>query len=97
MYTMYVCMHIYTYVYVYICIYIYIYIGGHMGHGPSSSYHDMTEYVMLSLKYDCKCAKNGQMNVQIVKSQEEMGKVHSYHDIWLHVLNIFYMKFSADP
>ena len=40
--------------------------------------------------------KNGQMNVQIVKSQEEMGKVHSYHDTWLHALNIFYMKFYAD-
>ena len=33
--------------------------------------------------------KNGQMNVQIVKSQEEMGKVHSYHDTWLRALNIF--------
>ena len=27
--------------------------------------------------------KNGQMNVQIMKSQEKMGKVHSYHDTWL--------------
>ena len=41
--------------------------------------------------------KNGQMNVQIMKSQEKMGKVHSYHDTWLRALNIFCMKFSADP
>ena len=40
--------------------------------------------------------KNGQMNVQIMKSQEKMGKVHSYHDTWLRALNIFCMKFSAD-
>ena len=33
--------------------------------------------------------QNGQMNVRIVKSQEEMGKVHSYHDTWLPDLNIF--------
>ena len=33
--------------------------------------------------------KNGQMNVQIVKSQEEMGKIHSYHYTWLTALNIF--------
>ena len=33
--------------------------------------------------------KNGQMNVRIVKSQEEMDKIHSYHDTWLHILNIF--------
>ena len=30
-----------------------------------------------------------QMNVRIVKSQEEMGKIHSYHDTWLPALNIF--------
>ena len=42
--------------------------------------------------------KNGQMNVQVMKSQEEMGKVQSYHDTyWLRALNIFCMKFSADP
>ena len=29
--------------------------------------------------------KNGQMNVQIMESQEEMGKVHSYHDTWTSV------------
>ena len=29
------------------------------------------------------------MNVRIVKSQEEMGKIHSYHDTWLPALNIF--------
>ena len=33
--------------------------------------------------------KNGQMNVRIVKSQEEMGKIQSYHDTWLPALNIF--------
>ena len=31
-------------------------LGGHMGHGPNSSYHHvMTSYDMLSLKYDRKC------------------------------------------
>ena len=54
----------------------------------------MTEHVMLSLKYDRKCAKNGQMNVQIVKFQEGMGKVHSCHDTWLPGLKIFWYKFS---
>ena len=33
--------------------------------------------------------ENCQTNVQIVKSQEEMGKIHSYHDTWLRALNIF--------
>ena len=33
--------------------------------------------------------KNGQMNVRIVKSQEDMGKIYSYHDTWLPALNIF--------
>ena len=32
--------------------------------------------------------KNGQMNVRIVKSQEEMGKIHSKHDTWLAALKI---------
>ena len=32
--------------------------------------------------------KNGQMNVRIVKSQEEMGKIHSNHDTWLPALKI---------
>ena len=32
--------------------------------------------------------KNGQMNVRIVKSQEEMGKIHSKHDTWLPALKI---------
>ena len=41
--------------------------------------------------------KKGQMNVQIMESQEEMGKVHSYHDTWLRALNMFCMTFSADP
>ena len=40
--------------------------------------------------------KNGQMNVRIVKSQEEMGKIHSYQDTCVPALNIFYMKFSGD-
>ena len=58
-------------------------LAGHIGHGPTSSYPDlcpdmscchgiMTENVL----------KNGQMNVRIVKSQEEMAKIHSYHDTW---------------
>ena len=58
-------------------------LAGHIGHGPYSSYPDlcpdmscchgiMTENVL----------KNGQMNVRIVKSQEEMAKIHSYHDTW---------------
>ena len=53
-------------------------LAGHIGHGPSSSYPDlwpdmscchgiMTENVL----------KNGQMNVRIVKSHEEMAKIHS--------------------
>ena len=69
-------------------------LAGHIGHGPSSSYPDlcpdmscchgiMTENVL----------KNGQMNVRIVKSQEQMAKIHSYHDTWLPVLKIFWYKF----
>ena len=53
-------------------------LAGHIGHGPNSSYPDlwpdmscchgiMTENVL----------KNGQMNVRIVKSHEEMAKIHS--------------------
>ena len=38
--------------------------------------------------------KKGQMNVQIVKFQEGMGKVHSCHDTWLPGLKIFWYKFS---
>ena len=30
-----------------------------------------------------------QMNVRIVKCQEEMAKIHSYHDTCLPALNIF--------
>ena len=41
--------------------------------------------------------KNGQMNVRIVKSQEEMGKVHSYHDTWLPALNIFLYEIFGWP
>ena len=37
--------------------------------------------------------KNGQMNVRIVKSQEEMAKIHSYHDTWLAGLKMFWYKF----
>ena len=29
------------------------------------------------------------MNVRIVKFQEEMAKIHSYHDTWHPALNIF--------
>ena len=73
-------------------------LAGHVGHGSNSSYPDLWP--------DMSCChgimtenerKNGQMNVQIMKSQEEMGTVHSYHDTWLRALNIFCMKFSADP
>ena len=32
--------------------------------------------------------KNVQMNVWIVKSQEEMATIHSYQDTWLPSLNI---------
>ena len=38
--------------------------------------------------------KKGQMNVQIMESQEEMGKV-PYHDTWLR-LNMFCMKLTLD-
>ena len=69
-------------------------LAGHIGHGPNSSYPDlwpdmscchgiMTENVL----------KNGQMKVRIVKSQEEMAKIHSYHDTWLPGLKIFWYKF----
>ena len=72
--------------------------GGHNGHMPNSSYHDvwqnmscchwiMTENVLT----------NGQMNVRIVKSQEEMGKIHSYHDTWLPALNIFIYEILPWP
>ena len=71
---------------------------GHIGHGPNSSYPDlwpdmscchgiMTENVLT----------NGQMNVRIVKSQEEMAKMHSYHDTWLPGLKIFWYKFFRWP
>ena len=33
--------------------------------------------------------KNGQMNVRIVKSQEDMAKINSDHDTYLPALNIF--------
>ena len=69
-------------------------LAGHIGHGPNSSYPDlwpdlscchgiMTENVL----------KNGQMNVRIVKFQEEMAKIHSYHDTWLQGLKIFWYNF----
>ena len=34
--------------------------------------------------------KNGQMYARIVKSQEEMAKIHLYHDTWLPRLKIFW-------
>ena len=69
-------------------------LAGHIGHGPNSSYPDlcpdmsccqgiMTENVLT----------NGQMNIRIVKSQEEMAKIHSYHHTWLRGLKIFWYKF----
>ena len=56
-------------------------LAGHIGHGPNSSCPDLCP--------DMSCChgivtenvlKNGQMNVRIVKSQEEMAEIHSYHD-----------------
>ena len=41
--------------------------------------------------------KNGQMNLRIVKSQEEMGKIHSYHDTWDPALNIFLSEIFRWP
>ena len=32
-----------------------------------------------------------QMNVRIVKCQEEMAKIHSYHDTWHPALHIFFI------
>ena len=69
-------------------------LAGHIGHGPNSSYPDlcpdmscchviMTENVL----------NNGQMNVRIVKSQEGMANIHSYHDTWLPGLKIFWYTF----
>ena len=40
--------------------------------------------------------KNGQMNVRIVKSQEEMGKIHSYQDTCIPALNIFLYEIFGD-
>ena len=37
------------------------------------------------------------LNVRIVKSQEEMGKIHSYHDTWLPALNIFIYEILPWP
>ena len=34
------------------------------------------------------CYQNGQMNVRIVKSQEELDKFHLHHDTCLHAINI---------
>ena len=51
----------------------------------------LIEYVMLfilSIMTE-NDIKNGQMNLRIVKSQEEKGKIHSYQDTWLPALNIF--------
>ena len=73
-------------------------LAGHIGHGPSSWYPDlwpdmscchgiMTENVL----------KNGQMYARIVKSQEEMAKIHSYHNTWLRGLKIFWYKFFRWP
>ena len=64
-------------------------LGEHMGHGPNSSYHDVWHHMwcchwIMTENY----RKNGQMNVRIVKSQEEMGKIHSKHDTWLPALKI---------
>ena len=41
--------------------------------------------------------KNGQMNVRIVKFQEEMGKIHSYHDTCLRALNKFLYEIFGWP
>ena len=51
-----------------------------MGHGPNSS-----ENVI----------KNGQINVRIVTCQEEMGKIHSYHDTCISCLKICWYEFFA--
>ena len=61
-----------------------------MGHGPNSSYNHLCENMScchgIMTENDIK---NGQMNVRIVKSQEEMGKIHSYQDTCVPALNIF--------
>ena len=41
--------------------------------------------------------KNGQIDLLIVKSQEEMGKIHSYYDMWLSALNIFLYEIFRWP
>ena len=69
-------------------------LAGHIGYGPINSYPDlcpdmscchgiMTENVL----------KNGQMNVRIVKSQEEMAKIHSYQDTCISCLEIWCYDF----
>ena len=66
---------------------------GHIGHGPNSSYPDL--WPDMSCCHGIMTAnvlKNGQMNVRIVKSHEEMAKIHSYHDTWLPGLKIFWSQ-----
>ena len=66
-------------------------LAGHIGHGPNSSYPDL--WPDMSCCYGImteNVLKNGQMNVRIVRSQEEMAKIHSHHDTWLPGLKIFW-------
>ena len=41
--------------------------------------------------------KNVQMNVWIVKSQQEMKQIHSYHDTWKRFLKTFGYEFGRWP
>ena len=73
-------------------------LGGHMGHGPNSSYNHLWENMScchgIMTEND---TKNGQMNVRIVKSMEEMGKIHSYQDTCVPALNIFLYEIFRWP
>ena len=68
------------------------------GHGPNSSYNHLWENMScchgIMTENDIK---NGQMNVRIVKSQEEMGKIHSYTRYLHPCLNIFLYEIFRWP
>ena len=62
----------------------------HIGHGPNSSYPDVwTHMSCCHGNMTENVLKNGQINIRIVKSQEEMAKIQSYHGTWLSELKIF--------
>ena len=71
---------------------------GHMRHGRRSSYNDVWHHMSwchwIMTEND---RKNVQMNVWIVKSQQEMKQIHSYHDTWKRFLKTFGYEFGRWP